>query len=224
MTTTTAYESAVAAAFAARLPTAAPTGVRPSRSSGDTGDAVVVSFVGEASAELAVQILDPLTLVDGLPDAPLADRLLDALEASATALGPGALGEARIGDASAIFSHPAVQVFDLLDDTERTIGRLAVRVTQLPSNDRTGSGATSSRRLQRIAGVEMDLTVEIGRTRMAVRDVLDLEPGRVVELDRSAGAPADVKLNGRIIAHGEIVVVDQDYAVRITRILENIEA
>ena len=70
----------------------------------------------------------------------------------------------------------------------------------------------------------MDLTVEVGRTRMAVRDVLDLEPGRIVELDRSAGAPADVLLNGRVIAHGEIVVVDQDYAVRITRILENAEA
>ncbi|MEE2816092.1 MAG: FliM/FliN family flagellar motor switch protein, partial [Actinomycetota bacterium] len=51
-----------------------------------------------------------------------------------------------------------------------------------------------------------------------------LEPGRIVELDRSAGAPADVLLNGRVIAHGEIVVVDQDYAVRITRILENAEA
>ncbi|GEK86909.1 flagellar motor switch protein FliN [Microbacterium aerolatum] len=219
MTSTTAYETAIAAAFAARLPTAAPTTVQPSRSSGDTGDAVVVSFVGEASAELAVQILDPLALVDGLPDAPLADRLVDALEASTSALGPGALGEARIGDASAIFSHPAAQLFDLQDETDRTIGRIAVRVTQSPANV-----VTSSRRLQRIAGVEMELTVEIGRTRMAVRDVLDLEPGRVVELDRSAGAPADVKLNGRIIAHGEIVVVDQDYAVRITRILENVEA
>jgi flagellar motor switch protein FliN/FliY len=50
--------------------------------------------------------------------------------------------------------------------------------------------------------------------------VLDLEPGGVIELDRSAGAPADVMLNGRLIAHGEIVVVDQDYAVKITRILD----
>ena len=66
----------------------------------------------------------------------------------------------------------------------------------------------------------MDLTVEVGRTRMTVRDVLELEPGRIIELDRSAGAPADVKLNGRLIAHGEIVVVDQDYAVRITKILD----
>jgi flagellar motor switch protein FliN/FliY len=75
-------------------------------------------------------------------------------------------------------------------------------------------------KLGRINNVEMALTVEIGRTRMSVRDVLALEPGAVVELDRSAGAPADVLLNGRLIAHGEIVVIDQDYAVRITQILD----
>lgn len=219
MTSTTTYESAVAAAFAAKLPTAAVTSARASQVSGDTGDAVIVPFVGEASAQLAVQVFDPDALVDGLGGAPLSDRLRDALEAAASALGAGALGDATIGDASALFADPAAQLFDLQDDTDRTIGRLAVIVTRAPAGT-----ASSSRRLHRIAGVEMELTVEIGRTRMAVRDVLGLEPGRIVELDRSAGAPADVKLNGRVIAHGEVVVVDQDYAVRITRILENVEA
>jgi len=219
VTSTTTYESAVAAAFAAKLPTAAVTSARASQVSGDTGDAVIVPFVGEASAQLAVQVFDPDALVDGLGGAPLSDRLRDALEAAASALGAGALGDATIGDASALFADPAAQLFDLQDDTDRTIGRLAVIVTRAPAGT-----ASSSRRLHRIAGVEMELTVEIGRTRMAVRDVLGLEPGRIVELDRSAGAPADVKLNGRVIAHGEVVVVDQDYAVRITRILENVEA
>ncbi|MBT2494984.1 flagellar motor switch protein FliN [Microbacterium sp. ISL-59] len=219
MTSTTTYESAVAAAFAASLPTAAPVTARASQVSGDTGDAVIVQFVGEASAQLAVQLFDAETLVDGLSGAPLADRLRDALEASTTALGAGALGDAVIGDASPLFSNPTAQLFDLQDDADRTIGRLAVVVTRTPA-----AASSSTRRLHRIASVEMELTVEIGRTRMSVRDVLDLEPGRIVELDRSAGAPADIKLNGRIIAHGEVVVVDQDYAVRITRILENVEA
>jgi flagellar motor switch protein FliN/FliY len=219
VTSTTAFESAVAAAFAARLPTAAPVVARASQASGDTGDAVVVSYVGEASAELAVQLLDPEALVDGLAGIELPARLHDALEAAASALGPGVLGEPTVGDASQLFSHPLPQVFDLRDDADRTIGRLAVRITRSAP-----AASSSSQRLHRIAGVEMELTVEIGRTRMAVRDVLDLEPGRIVELDRSAGAPADLKLNGRLIGHGEIVVVDQDYAVRITRILENVEA
>jgi flagellar motor switch protein FliN/FliY len=51
-----------------------------------------------------------------------------------------------------------------------------------------------------------------------------MEPGKVIELDRSAGAPVDVLLNGRKIALGEVVVVDQDYGVRITRILDVAEA
>jgi flagellar motor switch protein FliN/FliY len=217
--TSIAYESAVAAALASRLPTAAPTEAVASLASGDTGDAVIVGYVGEASGQLAVQILEADALIDGLTDAPLVERLHGALEAAVSALGAGRLDAPTVGDASAVFSHPAAQVFDLQDQDGRVIGRLAVRITRRPE-----AAPTASRRLQRIAGVEMDLTVEIGRTRMAVRDVLGLEPGRIVELDRSAGAPADVLLNGRVIAHGEIVVVDQDYAVRITRILESAEA
>lgn len=58
---------------------------------------------------------------------------------------------------------------------------------------------------------------------MSVANVLGLEPGDVVDLDRSAGSPADVLLNGRLIAHGEVVVIDQDYAVRITKILDTAE-
>lgn len=215
MTSTTTHEFAAAAAFADRLPTAARTTVRPSAGVGETADAVIVTSVGDTSVALAVVILDESVLVDG-SDAPLTERLRGALDAAAAAFGPSLLGEPALGDASDLFSHPAAQVFDLVDDAGRSIGRLAVRVTQ--------ARPASPRRLQRIAGVEMDLTVEVGRTRMTVRDVLDLEPGRIVELDRSAGAPADVKLNGRLIAHGEIVVVDQDYAVRITRIIENAEA
>ncbi|WP_417564421.1 flagellar motor switch protein FliN [Microbacterium sp.] len=217
--TTAAHEAAVAAAFAAHLPTAGPTTVRAAEPSGDTGEAVVAAFIGDTSAQLAAQILDSTALVDGAPDTALPDRLHTALVAAVGALGPGTLGDPALEDASPIFTHPLAQVFELVDDSDRVIGRLAVRITRT-----SGAAAAPSRRLNRIAGVEMDLTVEIGRTRMAVREVLDLEPGRIVELDRSAGAPADVKLNGRLIAHGEVVVVDQDYAVRITRILENVEA
>ncbi|MCZ4068670.1 flagellar motor switch protein FliN [Microbacterium sp. NE2HP2] len=216
MTSTTTHEAAAAAAFADRLPTASRITARPGTSAGETGDAVIVSSVGDTSAALAVVVLDESALLGADAALPLPERLRDALDAAATAFGPSVLGEATIGDASALFAHPAAQVFDLVDEDARVIGRLAVRVSH--------PAAASPRRLQRIAGVEMELTVEVGRTRMTVRDVLDLEPGRIIELDRSAGAPADVKLNGRLIAHGEIVVVDQDYAVRITRIIENAEA
>lgn len=67
-------------------------------------------------------------------------------------------------------------------------------------------------------GVDMEVTVEIGRTRMTVRDLLDLAPGAVLELDRAAGSPADLLVNGRLIARGEVVVIDEDFGLRITEI------
>ena len=70
-------------------------------------------------------------------------------------------------------------------------------------------------------GVDMEVTVEIGRTRMTVRELLDLSPGAVLELDRAAGSPADLLVNGRLIARGEVVVIDEDFGLRITEILND---
>jgi flagellar motor switch protein FliN/FliY len=72
--------------------------------------------------------------------------------------------------------------------------------------------------LELLHGVDMEVTVEIGRTRMTVRDLLDLTPGAVLELDRAAGSPADLLVNGRLIARGEVVVIDEDFGLRITEI------
>jgi flagellar motor switch protein FliN len=70
-----------------------------------------------------------------------------------------------------------------------------------------------------LRGVEMRVTAELGRTRLPVSHVLDLGPGAVVELDRVAGSPVDVLVNGTVIAHGEVVVIDEEYGVRITEIV-----
>jgi flagellar motor switch protein FliN/FliY len=126
----------------------------------------------------------------------------------------------RTEDASALFADEDTVVFALVGEAG-TAGWFAVRIREHGTIGRVAPLATSVvGKLNRINNVEMALTVEIGRTRMSVRDVLALEPGGIIELDRSAGAPADILLNGRLIAHGEVVVVDQDYAVRITQILD----
>ena len=67
--------------------------------------------------------------------------------------------------------------------------------------------------------VEMGVTVELGRARMLVRDILDLRPGSVIELDRAAGAPIDVLVNGTLIARGEVVVIDEEFGIRITEVV-----
>lgn len=76
------------------------------------------------------------------------------------------------------------------------------------------------RGLELLHGVDMEVTVELGRTRMTVRDLLALSPGAVLELDRAAGSPADLLVNGRLIARGEVVVVDEDFGLRVTEILD----
>jgi flagellar motor switch protein FliN/FliY len=195
---------------------------------GRLGAAVVASFVGVTSADLAVVLADPASLdAAGGPDASLVSRhdvLRPALESAAGVLGIGVLGDTRIEDATALFADAATSVF-AVTGADGVIGWFAIRLRE---NGTVGTPARSSQsvagKLGRINSVEMALTVEIGRTRMSVRDVLSLEPGAVIELDRSAGAPADILLNGRLIAHGEIVVVDQDYAVRITQILDVAES
>lgn len=96
-----------------------------------------------------------------------------------------------------------------------------------PAPDLAGSvpapvaGSRAGRRsLDVLANVEMTLTVELGRTRMPVRQLLALAPGSVIELNRSANTPVDVFVNGTLFAHAEVVVIDDEFGVRITDIVE----
>ena len=75
------------------------------------------------------------------------------------------------------------------------------------------------RRLQLLRDVVMGVSVELGRTRMTVRELLSLAPGAIVELDRAAGSPVDLLVNGTLMARGEVVVVDEEFAVRVTEIV-----
>jgi flagellar motor switch protein FliN/FliY len=81
-------------------------------------------------------------------------------------------------------------------------------------------GVPATRGIEMLHGVDLEVAVELGRTRMTVRDLLALSPGEVLELDRAAGSPADLLVNGRLIARGEVVVVEEDFGLRITEIVD----
>jgi flagellar motor switch protein FliN len=74
-------------------------------------------------------------------------------------------------------------------------------------------------RLDLLRNVEMEVTAELGSTRMTVRELLSLTPGHIVELNRSAGSPVDLLVNGTLIARGEVVVVDEEFGIRISEIV-----
>src|ERR671933_1143432 len=73
--------------------------------------------------------------------------------------------------------------------------------------------------LSRLYDVPVELAVEIGRTRMTIGQTLDLRPGSVVSLNRLAGEPVDLLINGKPIARGEVVVIDEEFGLRITDVV-----
>ena len=75
--------------------------------------------------------------------------------------------------------------------------------------------------LQRLHDVPVELAVEIGRTRMTIGETLALGPGSIVSLNRLAGEPVDLLVNGRPIARGEVVVVDEEFGLRVTEIVSS---
>ena len=205
--------------------------------------AVVADLEAAVSGRIAV-LVGP-ELVAALADSPLggldlAAALQPTLDAVAASL-HGQVGAAReIGTdlvarevaspSTVAFLHTtslaaAVLVPDNVlagaSNVDAAAGATPVVGAAVPGNVLSSVGSLDQQRtpgIELLHGVDMEVTVEIGRTRMTVRDLLDLTPGAVLELDRAAGSPADLLVNGRLIARGEVVVIDEDFGLRITEI------
>jgi flagellar motor switch protein FliN/FliY len=83
--------------------------------------------------------------------------------------------------------------------------------------------AANDAKLEVILDVPVTLTLEVGRTRLPIRSLLQLAQGSVVELERAAGEPLDVFVNGTLIAHGEVVVVNEKFGIRLTDVISPAE-
>lgn len=83
----------------------------------------------------------------------------------------------------------------------------------------TNTGIDGNSDIDMIMDIPVQLTVELGRTRLTIKNILQLGQGSVVELDGLAGEPMDIFVNGYLIAQGEVVVVDEKYGIRVTDII-----
>lgn len=92
----------------------------------------------------------------------------------------------------------------------------------LTSND-SGAAEPNNDKMEIILDIPVSITVEIGRTKMPIRNLLQLNQGGVVVLDRLAGDHLDVLVNGTLVAHGEVVVVNDKFGVRLTDIVSKSE-
>ena len=89
-----------------------------------------------------------------------------------------------------------------------------------PSNAKGSTSQISGEKMKILENIEVTLSIEVGRTEMTIRDLLRLNEGSVIELDRLAGEPLDLFVNGAIIAKGEVVMVGERYGIRLTDIVD----
>lgn len=183
-----------------------------------------------------IAVLVGSELVDALAASPLggldlAAATQPALEAAAAALGTGC-GSARemtpeFVEADLGTPFTAVPLLGggltagaLLVSDAAAVAASSVRAAVVAEPTVPQPARLPQRGIEMLHGVDMEVTVELGRATMTVRDLLALSPGEVLELDRAAGSPADLLVNGRLIARGEVVVVDEDFGLRITEIVD----
>ncbi len=88
-----------------------------------------------------------------------------------------------------------------------------------PLDEPEPEGEIDPHNLGIVMDIPLEVSVELGRKRMSIRDILDMGAGSIVELDKIAGEPVDLLVNGRLVARGEVVVIEDNFAVRITEIV-----
>jgi flagellar motor switch protein FliN/FliY len=232
-------ETTVAAVKVAlpQIPTAAP--LTPGTPLSETSAATLPDPAGAAITALlaggvegSMLIVVGQELVDALAGTPFgalepAKALRPALDAIAVALGGRLEGEPAPvpADEALEFLAGGTCVMVPLNSEEGLSALVGFSFTQNPSPGVAAAAALNAASAARSWGiemlrdVEMEVTCELGRTRMTVRQLLALAPGDVVELDRLAGSPADLLVNGTLLARGEVVVVDESFGLRITEIV-----
>ena len=192
------------------------------------GVGVTARFTGAASGEIVVVVGQDL--VDALRQSPLGEldpaaAVRPALEAAAGAFGPVVVDPGQIMEPAVALSALAAKgatVFVSMSEGPEVRAVLAIRLSPWPGAggvERADFRAIPRHGLDLLHDVEMEVSAELGRTRMNVRDLLSLSPGVVVELDRAAGSPADLLVNGRLVARGEVVVIEENFGIRITEIV-----
>ncbi len=95
-----------------------------------------------------------------------------------------------------------------------------VRPVQMGDLKRTDS-LGKPRNIEILMDVKLPVAIELGRTQLSVNEILDLAPGSVVELNKLAGEPVDLLVNNKVVARGEVVVVDENFGLRVTSLISS---
>jgi flagellar motor switch protein FliN/FliY len=107
---------------------------------------------------------------------------------------------------------------------EKEAGKMEVQNAEFQNleniqSERTGDEKVVNNRLEILLDVLLPVSIELGRTTMFIKDILELDRGSIIELDKLASEPVDVLVNGKKIAEGEVVVIDKHFGIRITNLV-----
>ena len=133
------------------------------------------------------------------------------------ALGDTPAGAAANSGVDANTAEPSVAGRDV--DNHKAVGADGARRATLPDLNKESIAVEDDANLRMILDIPVTVSMEIGRTRLPIRTLLQLNQGSVVELERLVGEPLDVLVNGTLIAHGEVVVINEKYGIRLTDVV-----
>ena len=109
-----------------------------------------------------------------------------------------------------------------MNDTAADAAVQAAPVNELQAGS-TASAGGGDINLDVVLDIPVTLSMEVGRSRISIRNLLQLNQGSVVELERSTGEPLDVYVNGTLVAHGEVVVINEKFGIRLTDVISPAE-
>ena len=119
--------------------------------------------------------------------------------------------------------QPMYQEPQQIPQATRPVQPVNVQQAQFASFDPNVISQSEARNLNMLLDIPLQVTVELGRTKRSVKEILELSSGSIIELDKLAGEPVDILVNSRLIAKGEVVVIDENFGVRITDVLSQAE-
>jgi len=119
--------------------------------------------------------------------------------------------------------QPMYQEQQQIPYAARPVQPVNVQQAQFASFDTDVISQSEARNLNMLLDIPLQVTVELGRTKRSVKEILELSSGSIIELDKLAGEPVDILVNSRLIAKGEVVVIDENFGVRITDVLSQAE-
>ena len=108
------------------------------------------------------------------------------------------------------------------EQAEASVAAETIELEELTEDDAPITGE-EKRKLDAILDIPVTISMEVGRSNISIRNLLQLNQGSVVELDRVAGESLDVLVNGTLIAHGEVVVVNDKFGIRLTDVVSQVE-